>query len=139
MHADRRIGTALRDAGVDALHEAREQDVGIVALRADLRAHLLVDEVRRDRIVDLDVAAAGRFERGDLPLVDAGDVGIERFEVGIDAASMTPRPPCTLSRDGDGSVTFAAPCATAGKVPVLTGQQRLRTTDLPTVVTFFGT
>ena len=83
VHADPRVGFARADAVVDQSDISTEPSIRRFACRDDLGLHFVRDEIRQQRVVDLDQAATGRFQRRDLGAVDLRDVGKEHLDVGI--------------------------------------------------------
>ena len=77
------FGAAPGDAGVEQARIFVDQRIGILADRPQIVAHPRVDEIVDDRIVDLDIAAAERFERRDLLAIDPREIVPERVLVGI--------------------------------------------------------
>ncbi len=59
--------------------------VGVLAARADGLAALGVAKIGEIGIVELQVAAAGGMEVGDLLAVDPDEIGVEALDLRIDA------------------------------------------------------
>src|SRR5207245_11559358 len=64
--ADRQALGPVAQCRLDQLHRQRELSVWILATRPAQRAHLLVAEVGQADVVELQIAAAGGVELGDL-------------------------------------------------------------------------
>ena len=106
--ADCRVPAPLRDAIVDEPHVACQTRFRVLAVGDDFGPHAFGDEVGDERIVDLDVAAAGGSEIRDFGAVCPHGIGEERFDVGIHTASRQRfgrRE--NASPDGEGMVIFA--------------------------------
>ncbi len=92
MDADPGVGAAVADAVVDEGDVAGEPRFRRLAVGPHLGAEPLAQEVGEERIVDLDVAAAGGLQRRDLLPVDARHVGEEGLDIRIGGLRDRPAP-----------------------------------------------
>jgi len=83
MNGERHAGRLLGHDPVDERGVAVRQLVRVVAARPCRLAHLVVAQVGEVGVVHLHVGAAGGRERAQLVAVGAGDILVERLEVGV--------------------------------------------------------
>ena len=86
MDADDDVGRAARDRAVDGVDVALDQRVGIAARARNLVADRGIAEQRDRDLVDLQVAAAGLHQVGDLLREHGDEIGEEALGIGIGAA-----------------------------------------------------
>ena len=92
---------------VDQRRVGARQLVGIVATVDRALAHAGVAQVGEVGVVELDVAAPGGVEGGDLVAVDLGEIVEEAVEVGVRLDARCPaRPPRKWAIVGDGMATL---------------------------------
>ena len=77
------IRRTLVDHGIDERRVRMRQLVGIVTALRGLRAHLRIAQVREVRVVELDVPAARRVERGELVAIHLREVFEEFIQIRI--------------------------------------------------------
>jgi hypothetical protein len=85
MHGHHHVARHLRDRVIEHLGVGLRQFIGVLAEVARLIAQRGVAQIGKVDFVDLDEAAAGGREVGDLFAIDARDVGIEIANVGVGA------------------------------------------------------
>ncbi len=106
------VGPAF-EGGVDERRVGSRQFVGIVAPLDGALAHDRVAQVGEIRVVELDVAATGRVQGGDLGAIDLGEVVEELVHVGVrlDVDPGSAAAEVHHRRRGDGHLGRAAPRA----------------------------
>ena len=100
------VGPPRADTLVEQRDIGPEQVVRVFAERAHALAQVVVEEIGQDRIVDLDIAAAGGLQRGDLLPVDGRDIGPEsvHLRIGLAAHRRAPAVEMDAARRGDGDL-----------------------------------
>ena len=91
VDADDDVGRAGRDRAVDGIDIALDQRVGIAARARDPVADRGIAEQRNGDLVDLQVAAAGLHQVGDLLREHGDEIGEEAIGIGIGAARRRSR------------------------------------------------
>src|SRR5205807_1513276 len=84
VNADGHVGRPVRDRLVDRLDVELDERIGIAAGSSDLFADYGIAQHRDRDLVELDVAASGGGERGDLLGIGFCEIGEERGCVRID-------------------------------------------------------
>ena len=120
-------GGQAATAPLSAVDIAIDQRVGIAAARASTLSRIAGSHKQRDGdLVELDVAAAGRDQLGDLLREDRDQIGEERIDirVGPRSAKSEKRRKCMV--DGAGSVILGVTRGGIAQEHELVERERLR-------------
>lgn len=111
MGGDDHVGRPLGERVVDDARVDLLQAIGIVAALAGLVQFFLRAEIGPDRIVELQIAAAGVVERLHRLAVGLAEIHEERVEIGIDILRDRVAAAAEVQHRGRRIVIFAVTCA----------------------------